>query len=419
MRFRVAVATFFWLLVADASAVPLTLGEAVARVLESNPQLQAADFDARAAAERIRQQGQSTPYTVGLELENLAGSGEASGVRGLETTLSLGRVLESGGKAQRRGEVARLEAGLLRHAQDARRLDLLAETARRFLTLARVQAERELAEERVELMRRTQHAVERRHRAGKAADAERGRAQIALARAELALEETDHLLFNGRRDLAVLWGVFPPAFERVHAELVHLEAEPTFDELEQRLARNPAVAQLATAERLAEARRQLAHTRARPDVEAQAGVRHLNASDDVGLVLSLRLPLGSAGRAAAYEAEAAALAAREPLLAQDRRLALRAALSSLHQELLHARDRLEAYQERILPAARKVLDDYSQGYAAGRYSLLELSAAQESLLEARLEVLSAAVEYHAARIEIDRLIGVAPAGSASPIGVEP
>lgn len=420
MRFWTGIATFFWLLAASgAGAAPLTLGEAVARVLERNPQLQAADFDARAAAERIRQQSQSTPYNVGLELENLAGTGEASGVRGLETTLSLGRVLESGGKAHRRGEVARLEAGLLRHEQDARRLDLLAETARRFLNLARVQAERELTEERVELMRRTLHAVERRHRVGKAADAERGRARIALARAELALEETDHLLLNGRRDLAVMWGEFPPAFERVRAELFRLEAEPAFDELDRRLERNPAVARLATAERLAEARRLLARTRARPDVEARAGVRHLNASDDVGLVLSLRLPLGSAGRAVPYEAEAEALVAREPLLAQDRRLALRAALSGLHQELLHARDRLEAYRERILPTAEAVLDDYGRGYAAGRYSLLELNTAQESLLEARAEALSAAADHHGARIEIERLIGTAPAGAASPIGVEP
>ena len=91
MRFWTGIATLFWLLAASgAGAAPLTLGEAVARVLERNPQLQAADFDARAAAERIRQQSRSTPYTVGLELENLAGSGEASGVRGLETTLSLG-----------------------------------------------------------------------------------------------------------------------------------------------------------------------------------------------------------------------------------------------------------------------------------------------------------------------------------------
>jgi outer membrane protein, heavy metal efflux system len=126
------------------------------------------------------------------------------------------------------------------------------------------------------------------------------------------------------------------------------------------------------------------------------------------------MPIGSAGRSSAYVIEAESLAAREPLLAQDQRLALRATLFGLHQELVHARDRFETYERRIIPAADKALADYSQGYAAGRYSLLELSAAQDTLLEARAEALSAAAEHHAVSIEIDRLIGVVPVNGVSP-----
>lgn len=397
-----------------AAAASLTLSQAVALVLESNPQLQAADFDARAAAERIRQQSQSTPWRLGVELEDFAGSGASSGVGELETTLSLGRVLEPGDKPRRRAEVAQLEAGLLRHEQDAQRLDLLAETARRFLTLARAQAERELATQRVALMQRTVRAVEQRHRLGKAPAGELGRVQIELARAELALEETDHLLGNGRRQLAVMWGAFEPDFAQVQAELYALETDPDFAMLDQSIERNPAIARLATVERLGAARALLARTRSRTDPEVSAGLRHLNKGDDLGLVLSLRMPLGGARRARPYVNEAEALAAREPLLARDRRLAVRATLYGLHQELLHARDRFETYRNRVIPAAEQALGDYSQGYAVGRYSLLELSAAQNMLLDARSEALSAVVEHHAARIEIDRLVGIEPRKGANP-----
>lgn len=413
----------FWMLCVSAAhaagpEVSLNLGQAIARVLDSNPQLQAADFDTRAAAERIRQHNQSTPYTVGVDLENFVGSGDSSGTRGLETTLSLGRVLELGDKPRRRGDVAELEAGLLRHDQDAQRLDLLAETARRFLTLARAQAERELAQQRVELLQRTERAVAQRVKVGKTPTAELARARTDLARAELALEETEHLLGNGRRQLVVMWGAFEPDFARVQADIQTLDTEPDFATLDQSIERNPAIARLATLERLSAARTLLARTRSRPDPEIGAGVRHLNDSDDVGLVLSLRMSLGSAGRATPYVDEAEALAAREPLLAQDRRLALRVTLYGLHQELQHARDRYEAYRNRILPAAEQALKDYAEGYAAGRYSLLELSAAQATLLEARGESLSAAVEHHAARIEIDRLVGAAPLKTAE-YGVAP
>jgi cobalt-zinc-cadmium efflux system outer membrane protein len=386
---------------AFATAVdsPLTLGEAIARVLENNPHLQAADFDAQAAAERIRQQGQARPYELGVELENLAGTGEVSGVSGLETTLSLGRVLELGDKARWRGEVAELEAGVLRHEQDAQRLELLAETAQRFLTLARVQAERKL------------------HRVGKAPAAERSKVQIDLARAELAMKETRHLLMSGRRELSVMWGEFQPDFENVQADIFHLDAEPDFTSLDLRIEHNPAVARLATRQRLSKARLLLAKTRGRSDLDLRAGVRHLNDSDDVGVVLSLSMPLGSAGRASPYVDEAEALAERERLMAQDQHLSLRATLSALHQELLRARDRFEAYQNSIIPEAEKALHDYSQGYAVGRYSLLELTAAQQTLLESRLEFLSSAADHHGARIEIDRLIGTAPLNGVPPTGV--
>ncbi|MDT8388656.1 MAG: TolC family protein [Thiogranum sp.] len=395
----------------DAS---LSLSQAVARVLESNPQLQAADFEARAALERVRQESQSTPYELGVELENLGGSGELSGARSLETTLSLGRVLEPGDKSARRGEVAELEAGLLNHDQDAERLELLAETARRFLAMARVQAERELAVQRVELLQRTLQSVEQRQRVGKAPPAERSRVLTELARAELALEETAHLLKIGRHQLAALWGVFEPDFSRVQADLFHLEAEPDFAALDRMIERNPTIARLATRARLGDARLLLARTRARPDLDLRAGVQHFNAGDDVGLMLSLRMPLGSGGRSRAWVNEAEVLAAREPLLAQEQRLALRTTLFALHQELLHARDRFETYRERVIPAADQTLDDYSRGYAAGRYSLLELGEVRNTLLEARLELLSAATEHHAARIEIDRLIGIAPLNGANP-----
>ncbi|MDH3979047.1 MAG: TolC family protein [Gammaproteobacteria bacterium] len=422
MRSWMRVSVFILVIFADfavASAVgsPLTLGESVARVLENNPHLQAADFDAQAAADRIRQQGQARPYELGVELENLAGTGEASGVSELETTLSLGRVLELGNKARWRGAVAELEAGVLRHEQDAKRLDLLAETAQRFLTLARVQVERKLAQERVDLMRRTLQSVERRHRVGKAPAAERSKARIDLARAELALEETDHLLINGRRELSVMWGEFQSDFETVQADIFHLDAEPDFTSLDLRIEHNPAIARLATQQRLSKARLSLAKTRGRSDLDVRAGVRHLNDTDDVGVVLSLSMPLGSVGRASPYVHEAEALIGREQLLAQDQHLVLRATLSALHQELLHARDRFEIYKDSIIPEAEKALLDYNKGYAAGRYSLLELTVAQETLLEARLESLSSAAEHHSARIEIDRLIGTAPLNGVTPTGV--
>lgn len=408
MRLWIGAFSLIWAVGATAAPAPnapLTLGRAIALVLDNNPQLQAADFNAKAAAARIRQQMQGTPWQVGASLENFGGTGQADGIDQLESTLSLGRVLELGNKPALRGEIATLQAGLLRHQQDAQRLDLLAEAATRFLSIARAQQTRELAADQVTVMQRTLRAVQRRANAGKASAAEIGRAQIGLARAELASEESEHLLAIGRRQLAAMWGEFQPNFTTVKADLYRLSPDPDFATLEKALERNPALIRLATVERLADARRRLARAARRPDLDVAAGVRHYNATNDVGLTLSVRVPLGTRERAQPYEDEARELAAREPLLARDQRLALRSTLYGLFQELKHDRDRFNAMQNRVLPAAEKSLAGFSRGYAAGRYSLLEFTQSQETLLQARLELLDAAADHHETLIQIERLIG--------------
>ena len=114
----------------------LTLEQAILNVLEHSPQLKAADLEARAAAARIRTAQQSPAFQTSVEFENFSGSGRYGGSDNLETTLSLSKVLELGNKADHRGEVAQQKAMLLRNDQDARRLDLLAETTKRFIHVA-------------------------------------------------------------------------------------------------------------------------------------------------------------------------------------------------------------------------------------------------------------------------------------------
>ena len=68
-------------------------------------------------------------------------------------------------------------------------------------------------------------------------------------------------------------------------------------------------------------------------------------------------------------------------------------------------DAVTVLRNTIIPLAEEALRDYEKGYTAGRYSLLELNVAQRTLLDSRLELVTAAADYHRYRIEIDRLTG--------------
>jgi cobalt-zinc-cadmium efflux system outer membrane protein len=390
---------------AAPAASELTLPEVLARVLERNPKLRAAAYENRAAAARIRKSAQTSPWRAGLELENFAGSGDTHGTDALETTLSLSRVLQTGDQPRLRVELARQQAALTGDEQQAQRLDVLAQSARRFVAMAAAQERARIANDARAIAQRTLEVVERRVQAGRTAKAERATAAIALARAELELNGTQSELQSARQVLAASWGDVHPDFTRVSAQLYDLPAVAPFATLETALARNPDLLRFATAERINAARARLARADRRPDIELTAGVRHLNESDDTALVLSASLPLGSAGRARPTIDEAEAESLREPLAYEDRRLDLHSTLFALHQQLEQDRAAVITLRERIIPAAEQALADYRRGYEAGRYAWLELVTAQNTLRDVRGELLEQAANYHRTRIEIDRLTG--------------
>jgi cobalt-zinc-cadmium efflux system outer membrane protein len=392
----------------------LTLDRAIVYVLERSPLLKSADYQAQAAAARIRAARLTPAFRTTLEFENFGGSGTASGSDRLETTLSLSKVLELGDKADLRGDVAQGEAMLLRNQQDAERLDLLAETTRRFLQVIVDQERLDIAQESLALAQHTHDEVELRVKAGKLPDVDLRRMKIALARQELKLDHARHALKTSRVKLSTLWGTAQAGFTRAEADLFEIEQAIPFETLVQLLERNPDLVQFATEKRLADTRVQLARSRNRADIRSAGGLRHYNFSDDTGLVMSLNIPLGNRSRAAPRIEEAERGSLRNPHDLEQRRLELQASLYETHQELVHAIDSMLTLREDIIPLAESSLRDYEKGFLAGRYSLLELNLAQRTLLDSRLEYVMAAADYHRYRIEIDRLTG---AGLSS--GVKP
>jgi cobalt-zinc-cadmium efflux system outer membrane protein len=383
----------------------LTLNQAVINVLEHNPMLRAADFEAKAAAARIRSARIKPAFRTSVEFENFGGSGVISGSDNLEITLSLSKVLELGDKARLRGDVAANKAMILRNEQDAKRLDLLVEATKRFVQVVADQERLALAEDSLALAKRISAVAGLRANAGKSANTELSYVRIALAKRELELEHARHVLASSRLKLVTLWGERQADFTFAKADLFEIEAPAPFESLVQLLERNPDLVRFATEKRLAETRIQLARSRRKADIEIAGGLRHFNLTDDTGLVVSLDIPLGSRSRAVPKVEEAEQLSLRNPYDLEQRHLELHATLFEVHQEISHAIDAVSTYRETIIPLSESALKDYDKGYSAGRYSLLELFVAQRTLLDSRLEAVMSAADYHRYRIEIDRLTG--------------
>lgn len=390
---------------------PLTLTQAVERALERNPDLAAFEYEIQ-AQQGVLQQSRARPSPeVGVLVENAFGSGRRSNFDAAETTLSLGFAIERGAR-QRRIDVATAGSEQLATEMRIQRLDVAAETARRFVTVLERQQALDDARNASKLVEETVKAVHTRVRAAKVPEAEEGRALALLARARLDEEHADHQLASARVRLSALWGVAQADFGQAQGELLSPPALEPFKVVHQRITSNTDFERLVSEKRVREAELRLAQMRAKPPWHVSAGVRRFEDEDDHALVIGITVPLPSRDAAQGAIAEARARSSRVDAQSQALRARLEAELFALYQELNHSYKEVGTLQREVLPRIETALEQSRYAYERGRYGYIEWVTAQRELLDVRRALLEASAELHQFRIEIERLTGTA-------LGVEP
>jgi cobalt-zinc-cadmium efflux system outer membrane protein len=384
----------------------VNLRAAVAAALLRNPGLESFNYALRTAEAGRIQAGLRPNPDFSAHFENLVGTGELRGTRGLEATLLLSQVLELGDKRARRQRAAARALDLRNADYELQRLDVLAEVARRFVHVVSDQALLKVSREAVVLAERTRDAVAQRVAAARATRAELSRTEIALARARIELEHREHELRTSRRALAATWGSIQPRFERAQADLFTLPAISSFKQLRAELRASPDLQYFLTARRLREAELQLAQAGSVPNARIGAGMRRLEQFDDQALMLTFSIGLPVFNQNQGNIQAAQARLAQTAVKRRAHFIAAQAVLFATYQELLHAAAEAQTLSETVIPEAKRALKAIEAGFNIGRFSYLELAAAQREFIDVRSEAISAAADYHRFVIEIERLTGI-------------
>lgn len=398
---------------ATPSDDPLTLSQALATALLKNPSLQSYGFESRVAEARILQSGIRPNPELSVGVENVLGTGDLSGIKGLETTLQLSQVIDLAGSRERRVETAQSERALVDADYELQRLDLLAEVARRF-TEAVADGERLAAARRATASgKRTVDAVRKRVEAAVVSPIELNKSRTALALLKIEEEHAEHELAACRQSLAAILGADDPQFGPISADLHSLPQMNEFESLAARLESSPALARFALEGRWREAQERLAQSLRRSNMQVSAGLRRVEASDDFGFVAGISIPLS-----VRHQQEGSIREARErrdqlAATAEAMRLELRATLFKVYQEMKHARTAFEILKNEIIPGAEETLALTEEGYRAGRFSLLELLDSQKSLANLQSQSVANAAAFHLYVIEVERLLGASLVGSDS------
>ncbi|WOX05645.1 TolC family protein [Microbulbifer pacificus] len=390
----------------DGTVLPrLSYEQAIFQSLRSHPDLAGYEFRLQAAAADAEHAALGPRPELGLEIEDVAGTGDVSGVESAQTTLGISWLLQCD-VIDKRVQAAQREVAVIGTQQQIAALDIAADSARYFLQVVAQQERLTLVQRAVVQAQRGLADIRRHVRAGKLPQAEASRASAEVERRSLAAEDVEHEYAVAKYRLAAQWGERTPAFSAVVGSLSAPLPDVDIAYLRQQVTNNPTLAIFLNRERVADAEIALARAEAGIQWRLEAGIRRLEASNDFGLVAGVAIPLGRRDRNAA---KVAALQANQNQYRAERNaqeIALETRVYVMAEQLRHSRHVAHAMTERIIPSLEQALADTQHAYQQGKYSYYELASAQQDLIDARLSYLEAQYTAHLYLIEIEKLTGL-------------
>lgn len=383
----------------------LTLEQAQSLVEARNPMLRAAHLESEAAGSRVTQAALRPNPEVSLDAENFGGRNDLRGFDGAEYTAQLEHSLELGGKRAKRIRVAETERKLTGFDLAARRLDIRAETTRRYISLQGAQERLTLGIEAAALAEEFAKAVAARVQAGKASPMEEEKARILLAQQKTGLDSAERDLHVARLRLSALWGSAKPVFARASGDLSAIQPVPELAFISSSSSTNPDIARWEA--ELEKQKAVLDQERAgrAPDVTVAGGIRRYSDTDSHAFVVGLSVPLPIFDRNHDKIAESTLLVEKAKQERMAAEVEVMAALTEAYHTFSAAMTRVARLKGDIIPRSQSVLDAVQKGYVKGKFSYLDVLDARRTFFEARAEYVEALVSGQQARVAVERLAG--------------
>lgn len=393
-------------------AQPLTLTDALRRAVTADPARPALASRLSAAEAGARQAAVRPNPVIGVEIEDVAGSGAYSMVDRGQATFYYQQSQERGGKRDARTALARSDIAVVRLRDDIRALDLLHEVEVAWIDAVATEAEVRLAEERLALARRAQSEVARRVKVARDPLFAGARADAQVAEAMIALSQAQARAANAKQTLSAYWG--GGVIEIDPASLEDLGAAES-----RTLSPSPVDLALLEAQReVAVARVRVEESKAVQDPTWRAGLRYLNDGGAVAAMVGGSIQLGryDTNRGAIDQARAARTAADLDLVSA--RTVLERRIGSLQASLAQKADEARRLEAEVIPANARTVALVRDGFNRGGFSYLDVLDAQKALIDARARRLTVLKAFQLDRAQLDRLIGafasLLPASESNP-----
>lgn len=383
----------------------LVLKDAIMLTLEHNPELASYAWSIRLREiERIQASLLPNPQ-LNVEVENFIGSGDFNSVQSTESTIALGQLVELGDKRIKRQKMAFSNHNLARWDYEIKRIDLLTETAKAFITVLSQQEIQIITNEIYILANDVYQSIQKRVTAGKASILEEMKAQVEVSKARLATINSRRQLSFSKQTLVTLWGDNEITFSSAIGDIYAISTPPDLNHIVDKINKNPDIARWITVITREHDSIALARANTIPDITISAGLRHLNSSDDIAAVANISIPLFL------FDNKKNGLRLSETKLNQSLKdkeaseLKIRSSLVKNYQQLMILYDEVNILRDEVLPVSESAFNSAKKIYQLGKLDLLGLLDTQRTYFDVRRQYIQTLTDYQLMVVNIERLIG--------------
>ena len=391
-----------------------SLADYIAHGIEHNPGLQAAHQKHQAALQKIPQ-ARALPDPKIMATHFVEDIQTRTGPQ--QNQVFVSQTFPWFGKLRLRGAVASKEAEAIQHAYEAELLALARDIGLSYYDYAYLGEETRITREVLELLERLEETVRAKVRAG-GDQAQLLRLEVEIAKTRDALQGLEkqresqsaglNALLGRRETNALPWPSLPPlkhgAQGRSGLSRQLLEDNPELKALQSRIEKAAEAVALAKKSPI-------------PDPTIGAGIFDTgdalnpattgSGDDPWAIQISFSIPLGQKKyKAERREAEANYEAAKQTLT--NRENTLLAELERALSDLAEVEERIELYDETLLPKARQALEVTESSYRADRSSILDLIDSERTLLEIERTYQRAVANHYKAHVRLQTLTGRQP-----------
>jgi cobalt-zinc-cadmium efflux system outer membrane protein len=381
----------------------LSLKYALQLTLQQNPELKVYPFYVRKLAGENTQANISPVPSAKIELSKD------------ETTLTLSQNIELGNKLDARVGFSNAKQTQLQAEFEIAKLDMLAETSRRYYQLLALQKQKTLLLARLEQEKRALKIINKRAQAGAVAQADVATMALGLARSNNTLEQLAFNITLQQDALSAMWlgldqhSFNDTGFRELQGNLSQLPQLPDDKTLAKAITQGinqlPDYRYQITLSRLADSRTNLVQANGRANLNLGLGMRHNDVRGDQSLVLTVSMPLNfsnpNRGRIASAQAQQALSYEQVEIKRQQLTIELTRIQTRLKKELQQAK----RINKHLLPLASELLSSTKKAYHQGQYSVLQWIEAQNQVFNLEQDLINSQVRIFNHVLELERILG--------------